>query len=70
MVEQIHYFSQDEYTRILDKQNACSQNLSQRECENILMDAGASYEQAKNGAYVYLHHGDHLTMYQRGSQVE
>jgi hypothetical protein len=40
------------------------------QCEHILMDAGASYEQAKNGAYVYLHHGDHLIPKGRTTQDE
>ena len=70
MVERIQYFCQEEYTRILNQHNARTRSLSQTECEKILMDAGASHEQAKNGAYVYLHHGDYLTMYQRGSQAE
>ena len=70
MVDRIRYFSQNEYTRILNKHNARSRNLTQCQCEKILMGCSASYQQAKNGAYVYLHHGEHLTMYQRGSQDE
>ena len=70
MNEQIEYFGQDEYSRILDLKNARSRGLSQTECERILIDAGASYEQAKNGAYVYLHHGDHLKSKNRTTQDE
>ena len=70
MIERILRFCQEEYTRILDQHNARIKGFSQTECEKILMDAGASYHQAKNGAYVYLCHGNYLTMRNRGSQVE
>ena len=70
MSEQIRYFGQDEYSRILDLKNARSRGLSQTECERILIDAGASYEQAKNGSYVYLHHGNHLKAKTRTTQDE
>ena len=70
MNHQIRYFGQDEYSRILDLKNARSRGLSQTECERILIDAGASYEQAKNGSYVYLHHGDHLKAINRTNQDE
>ena len=53
MKESIQYFGQDEYSRILDQNNARSRGLSQTECERILINAGASYEQAKNGSYVF-----------------
>lgn len=56
MNERIQYFKQGEYTRLLDKSNAREKGLSYSQCEKILIDAGASYEQAKNGVYVYLHH--------------
>lgn len=59
MNERIQHFTQGEYTRILDKYNAREKGLSHSQCEKILIDAGASYEQAKNGAYVYLHHKNH-----------
>jgi hypothetical protein len=48
-------FSQEEYNHLLDAHNARLLGLSQSECELILMAAGATREQAKNGAYVYLH---------------
>ena len=70
MNEQIQYFGQNEYSRILDLKNARSRGLPQTECERILIDAGASHEQAKNGAYVYLHHGDHLIAKNRTTQDE
>jgi hypothetical protein len=34
------------------------------------MEAGATKEQAKNGAYVYLYHGDHISSCRRGSRDE
>jgi len=70
MIDRIQYFGQDEYSRILDQHNARAKGLSQTKCERILIDAGASYEQAKNGAYVYLHHGDHLKAHCRATQAE
>ena len=70
MSEQIRYFGQDEYSRILELKKARSSGLSQTECEKILIDAGASPEQAKNGAYVHLHHGDHLKAKNRTTQYE
>lgn len=63
-------FSQEEYSRLLDTHNARLLGLSQSECEQILMGAGATREQAKNGAYVYLHHGAHITSSRRGSRGE
>jgi len=71
MNERIQHFSQNKYTRILDQHNARVRGLSHSECERILIDAlGASYEQAKNGAYVYLHHGNHLIANRRTTQDE
>ncbi|MEK6692603.1 MAG: hypothetical protein AABY44_04165 [Nitrospirota bacterium] len=70
MNERIQYFGQDEYSRILDQHNARARGLSQAECERILIDAGASYEQAKNGSYVYLHHSNHLKAKHRTTQDE
>lgn len=63
-------FSQEEYSRLLDSHNARHLALSQSQCELILMDAGATREQAKNGAYVYLHHGANIISYRRGSRAE
>ena len=70
MNERILYFGQDEYSRILDLKNARSRGFSQTECARILIDAEASYEQAKNGSYVYLHHGEHLKAKNRTTQDE
>ena len=70
MNERIQYFGQEEYSRILDLKNARERHLSQTECEKTLIDAGASYEQAKNGSYVYLHHGNHLKANNRTTQDE
>jgi hypothetical protein len=63
-------FSQEEYSRLLDTHNARLLGLTQSECELILMGAGATREQAKNGAYVYLHHGASITSNRRGSRGE
>jgi len=70
MNERIQHFKQSEYTRILDKYNAHEKGLSYSQCEKILIDAGASYEQAKNGAYVYLHHKNHLKAGPKMTQEE
>lgn len=70
MIERIRYFGQNEYSRVLDQHNARARGLSQTECERILIDAGASYEQAKNGSYVYLHHSNHQKAKRRTTQDE
>lgn len=70
MKDQIQFYGQEEYSRILDQNNARSKRLSQKECEDILMKAGASYEQAKNGSYEYLHHGDYQKATIRTTQSE
>ena len=70
MIEQIRCFEQNEYSRVLNLKNARSKGLSQTECVRILIDAGATYEQAKNGSYVYLHHNNHLKAKSRTTQDE
>lgn len=70
MTPLIKRFSQDEYNRILNSYSAKAKALSQTECENILMRAGASYEQAKNGSYVYLHHDGNIKGTIRGNRKE
>jgi len=62
--------SQQEYSDILDAVNAREKDLSQTDCENILIKNGYTYEQAKNGSYVYLHHGNSLTSKRRGTKEE
>ncbi len=62
--------SQAEYNTILDGVKARAHALSQAECERILMDHAYSYGQAKNGAYVYLHHGESLVSRRWGSAKE
>jgi hypothetical protein len=56
MVKPNQRSSQPEYNRVLNEHSAGIKGLSQTECENILIKNGASHEQAKNGAYVYIHH--------------
>jgi hypothetical protein len=56
MVNHIQRYSQSEYNRVLNDHSAKIEGLSQTDCEDILVKHGASYEQAKNGAYVYIHH--------------
>ncbi|HCY87501.1 MAG TPA: hypothetical protein DHV36_20370 [Desulfobacteraceae bacterium] len=70
MANEIKTFSQKEYSRILDLYHARTNGLSQTECEDILVQEGASYQQAKNGAYIYLHHGEHQILTHRMKQNE
>jgi hypothetical protein len=63
-------FSQEEYSNLLDSHDARRLGFSQSQCELILMDAGATRVQAKNGAYVYLHHGENTTTYRRWKRGE
>ncbi len=60
--------SQTEYNVILDAAKVRNRRLSQSDCVKILMDHDYSYGQAKNGAYVYLHHGRSLKSKRRGSE--
>jgi hypothetical protein len=59
--------SQTEYNTILDSVNARVRGLSQGECERVLIEHGYLYQQAKNGAYLYLHHSKSLVSKCRGS---
>lgn len=68
MSDYLKYFTQEEYSYLLDKHNG--QLLSYSECMKILMEHGASYSQAKNGAYTYLHHRQYLVSKRKGSQEE
>jgi hypothetical protein len=70
MCEELRQFTQKEYGRVLDTHQARSHGLTQGECERLLMGHGASYEQAKNGSYVYLHHGESTESRRRGSRDE
>ena len=70
MGKSIQRFSQNEYNRILDEHLAKSKELSQTDCQDILVKHGASYEQAKNGAYVYIHHDGNAKGARRGSREE
>lgn len=62
----IKKFTQGEYSVILDNHNG--RKLRNAQCIKILMEHGASYNQAKNGAYTYLHHGFYLKTKHKGSQ--
>lgn len=59
-IEDIKYFSQNEYNRVLDSYSSHARKFGQTKCEEILINHGASLHQAKNGAYVYLHHNGNL----------
>ena len=68
MTKSIQRFSQDEYNRVLNEHSPKSKKLSQVACEKILIIAGASYAQARNGAYVYIHHDGNVKGKIRGSR--
>jgi hypothetical protein len=70
MCEPITHFGQSEYTRVLDNHGARRRSLSQSGREAILMEHGADYEQAKNGAYVYIHHARHQIASRPGTQEQ
>ena len=59
-IENIKYYSQKEYNRVLDSYSSRPRKFSQTKCEDILIKHGASLQQAKNGAYVYLHHNGNV----------
>jgi hypothetical protein len=67
---QLKIFTQEEYSRLLDSHNALHLGLSQSECERLIMKAGANKGQAKNGAYVYLHHGANICSTRKESREE
>lgn len=66
MTGYLRSFSPEEYSRVLHEHNG--RTLGYAQCINTWMEHGASYNQAKNGAYNYLHDGNHLVIQQRGSQ--
>jgi hypothetical protein len=70
MPKPIRHFRQEDYSRVLDECKARQNGLTQTECTKILMDHGLTYHQAKDGAYVYLHHGRNLAVAERGTQDE
>ena len=67
---QLKRFTQEEYNRLLDSHNALHLGLSQSECERLIMEAGATRGQAKNGAYVYLHHRVNIVSSRKGPRDE
>ena len=69
-MDSLREFTQREYSRLLEENHARSRGLSQGACERILMDHGASYQQAKNGAYVYLHHSQNTYPKSRATRQE
>jgi hypothetical protein len=70
MCQRIRQFGQAEYSRVLDYHGARTRSIGHAECAAILKAHGASAEQAKNGAYVYLHHGDRTVATKSGSRDE
>ncbi|MBT5877315.1 MAG: hypothetical protein HOH43_28090 [Candidatus Latescibacteria bacterium] len=68
MCDPIKHFGQPEYTRVLMNHNASG--LSHARCMSILTDHGADSEQAKNGAYQFLHHRESLVTRRSGTQDE
>lgn len=70
MCDPIRKYGQYEYTRVLRSHSAAERGLSQSQCENLLIEHGADQQQAKNGAYVFLHHQEHQTPSRRGTQKE
>jgi len=66
MTGKLEKFNQREYSRVLDDHG--ERELTQTQCEKILREHGASFMQAKNGAYNFLHHGDHIELTQKGTQ--
>jgi hypothetical protein len=68
MCDDLQFFNKEDYSRVLNNHNG--RELSNAQCIKILRDHGATYGQAKNGAYTFLHHGAHTTPHYRGSQIE
>lgn len=68
MCDDLQYFNQHDYARVLG--NHGGRKLGYVDCIRILMDHGATYGQAENGAYTYLHHGEHIIAQRRGCQAE
>ena len=58
--------SQLAYTEALEKAGAAA--WGHRRCEEYLIGLGATPEQAKNGAYNYLHHYEHLVATKSGTR--
>jgi hypothetical protein len=70
MEERLIFFTQQEYTQVLDRQNARTRKLSQKEYEQILIDRGVRPGQAKMAAYKYRHHEKSRFATRKGSQEE
>jgi hypothetical protein len=70
MCDAIKSFGQQEYTRVLNNHRVGAKRFSQTVCEKILIEHGVSYHQAKDGAYVYLHHGGFNPATSRTAQSE
>lgn len=68
MCEPLRYFRQEEYSRVLNIHNG--RLLCQKDCTKILMEHGASYNQANSGAYFYLHHQLNIGKTKKGFQTE
>ncbi len=68
MCEQLRAFKQQEYSRVLE--NHGGKTLSNKQCIKVLIQHGASYNQANNAAYTYLKHGNHLEIQMNGTQEQ
>ena len=68
MCERLNTFNQREHSRVLN--NHGGRSLRNKECVEILMDHGATFNQAKNAAYTYLRHGNFLAVQRRSAQIE
>jgi sirohydrochlorin ferrochelatase len=63
---QLKRFDQEEYAHVLEEHGG--HDLAYTQAIGVLMEHGASFGQAKNAAYIYLHHGEHTAIRRKGSQ--
>lgn len=70
MCDDIKRFGQPEYNRVLNSHSARRRGLGQTGCQELLIDHGATFGQAKNGAYVFLHHHGDEEATKSGSQEQ
>ncbi len=70
MCDHIRRFGQPEYNRVLSSHGARRRALGHTQCQELLIDHGATVGQAKNGAYVFLHHHGDEEATKPGSQEQ